>query len=91
VLPRISLPEADAHEWLKAAVDGRSPLDRRWLSYRIPPEDMAILGDDATVVNLITSNSATVLGYVENPLPAHTGYNGNDDMVTLMFQGSNRK
>jgi hypothetical protein len=57
------------------------------LSYRIPPDDIAVLGNDAAVVNVITSNSATVFGYVENPLAAHTTNSGNDDVPALMFQG----
>jgi hypothetical protein len=46
------------------------------LSYRIPPDDVAILGKDANIVNVVTSNSATFFGYVENPLPAHTNVSG---------------
>jgi hypothetical protein len=61
------------------------------LSYRIPPGDTAILGSDATVTNVITSNGGAILGYVENPYPAHTAYHQNMDVLRLLFGGSARE
>ncbi|MGA2779359.1 MAG: hypothetical protein ABSF94_17525 [Steroidobacteraceae bacterium] len=58
------------------------------LSYRIPPNDTAIVGNGTTVVNVITSNADSYFGYVENPYPAHTAYNQNPDAVRLLFGGS---
>jgi hypothetical protein len=69
-------------------VDFTDPNDL--LSYRIPPNDSAIVGNGTVVVNVITSNADAYFGYVENPYPAHTGYNRNPDALQLLFGGSSR-
>jgi|SRR5271166_2006177 len=60
------------------------------LSYRLPPDDTAIIGADTSVVNVITSNADSYFGYVENPYPAHTAYSQNADALRLLFGGSAR-
>jgi hypothetical protein len=60
------------------------------LSYRLLPNDLAVVGADTRVVNVITSNDATYFGEVENPLTAHEGYDLNKDAVRLLFWGSPR-
>jgi len=61
------------------------------LSYRIPPGVNAILGPDAAVINVITSNDGALFGIVENPLTAHTTYDQNKDVRRLLFGGSTRE
>lgn len=61
------------------------------LSYRIPPDDSAILGSGASVINVLTSNDGAILGYVENPLTAHESYDKNPDALGLLFGGSARE
>ena len=60
------------------------------LSYRLPPNGTAIVGNGTSVVNVITSNAAAYFGYAENPYPAHTGYNQNPDALRVLFGGSSR-
>jgi hypothetical protein len=60
------------------------------LSYRLPPHDLAIVGINTIVANVITSNADTYFGYAENPYPAHTAYNQNADALRLLFGGSTR-
>jgi hypothetical protein len=60
------------------------------LSYRLLPNDPAVVGADTKVVNVITSNADTYFGKVENPLSAHTTYNQNPDALRLLFGGSAR-
>lgn len=59
------------------------------LSYRLPPEPLSA-GPLVEVVNVITSNDGALLGYVENPMSAHTGYRTNPDVLKLLFGGSDR-
>ena len=60
------------------------------LSYRLKPNDPAVVGTDTKVVNVITSNDATYFGEVENPLTAHNNYNQNPDALKVLFGGSAR-
>lgn len=55
------------------------------LSYRLRPNDPAVVGTDTKVVNVITSNDSTYFGEVENPLTAHEGYNKNPDALRVLF------
>lgn len=59
------------------------------LSYRLAPESLSS-GPLVEVVNVITSNDGALLGYVENPMSAHTGYRTNPDVLKLLFGGSDR-
>jgi hypothetical protein len=61
------------------------------LSYRIRPDDTAVVGTGTAVVNVITSNADAYFDYVENPYPAHTGYNRNTDALRLPLGGSSRE
>jgi hypothetical protein len=60
------------------------------LSYRLLPNDPAVVGADTRVVNVITSNDYSYLGQVENPLTAHEAYDLNKDALRLLFDGSAR-
>ena len=60
------------------------------LSYRLLPDDPAIVGADPKQVHVINSNGATYFGEVENPLTAHEGYDLNKDALRLLFGGSAR-
>jgi hypothetical protein len=60
------------------------------LSYRLLPNDPAVVGTDTRVVNVITSNDYSYFGLVENPLTAHTTYNQNPDALRILFSGSAR-
>lgn len=55
------------------------------LSYRLLPLAQGIA--ETRVVNVITSNSTTYLGYVERPDTAHCGYGGNVHVVGLLVHG----
>jgi hypothetical protein len=79
------LPSAESKLSLVAFTD---PNDL--LSYRLLPNDPAVVGADTRVVNVITSNDATYFGQVENPLSAHTTYSQNPDALRLLFGGSAR-
>jgi hypothetical protein len=61
------------------------------LSYRLLPNDPAVVGSATRVVNVITSNADTYFGQVGNPLTAHEGYDLNKDVLRLLFGGSARK
>ncbi|GEM_PF-619227 len=60
------------------------------LSYRLQPNDPAVVGANTRVVNVITSNDYSYFGLVENPLTAHEGYDLNKDALRLLFGGSAR-
>jgi hypothetical protein len=79
------LPAAESKLSLVAFTD---PNDL--LSYRLLPNDPAVVGADTRVVNVITSNDTTYFGQVENPLTAHEGYDLNKDALRLLFGGSAR-
>jgi hypothetical protein len=61
------------------------------LSYRLQPNDPAVVGADTRVVNVITSNDYSYFGLVENPLTAHEGYDLNKDVLRLLLGGSARE
>jgi hypothetical protein len=67
-------------------VDFTDPNDL--LSYRIPPNDIALIGPNARVVNVLVSNGPSYFGYVENPYPAHTSYGLNPAVLRLLFGGT---
>jgi hypothetical protein len=58
------------------------------LSYRIPADASELLVPGVSVVNVITSNSDTYFGKIENPLPAHADYDKNPDVLRLLFDGT---
>jgi hypothetical protein len=61
------------------------------LSYRLLPNDPAVVGASTRVVNVIASNDTTYFGEVENPLTAHEGYDLNKHALRLLFGGSARE
>lgn len=85
---RESDPKLQATEAKLSLVAFTDPNDL--LSYRLKPDDQAVVGANTTVVNVITSNDYSYLGLVENPLTAHEGYPLNKDALRLLFGGSAR-
>jgi hypothetical protein len=61
------------------------------LSYRLLPNDPAVVGANTRVVNVITTNDYTYFGQVENPLNAHEMYDKNPNALRILFGGSARE
>jgi hypothetical protein len=55
------------------------------LSYRLP---LSNPGDPYSVSNVLVSNASTLLGKIENPMAAHTGYRSNDAVMKLILCGT---
>jgi hypothetical protein len=60
------------------------------LSYRLTPNDLAVVGANTNIVNVITSNDYSYFGFIENPLIAHEGYNKNLDALRILFNGTKK-
>lgn len=98
---RSGLPRAYENEWLnilsnsqirmsregfaipKALVAFNDPNDL--LSY--PVREDCDVANGIQVINVMVSNTKTLFGLVENPLPAHTGYRENNDVLAIIRSG----